>query len=493
MGWQRGSAVSDVEMTRTDLFIGGGWVTPQSTEVIEVVSPATEEVIGRAPHASTADVDRAVSAARVALIDGPWPAMSPGERADVMAALSAQLQARSMEIADLITAENGSPASFSLMGQVFASTMVLDYYADLARTFAFTDERTGIMGPVKVRREPVGVVGAIVPWNVPLFTTMLKLAPAMAAGCTVVLKPAPETPLDAYVLAEAAEAAGVPAGVLNIVAAGREVGEHLVTHPGVDKIAFTGSTAAGRTIAALCGQLLRRCTLELGGKSAAVICDDADVESTIAGLLPASTMNNGQACVAQTRLLVPNSRRAEFTDAIAAAVGALVVGDPADPATQIGPLTSARQRERVEGYIAAGRDEGAKVAVGGGRPSGMDRGWYVEPTVFADVDNSMRIAQEEIFGPVLAVIGYDDVEDAIAIANDSEYGLSGSVWSSDVERATAIANRMQTGTVSVNGFMIEFCAPFGGFKSSGLGRELGPEGLAHYLEYKTVMYPAGGM
>jgi betaine-aldehyde dehydrogenase len=337
------------------------------------------------------------------------------------------------------------------------------------------------------------VVGAIVPWNVPLFTTMLKLAPAMAAGCTVVLKPAPETPLDAYILAEAAEAAGVPAGVLNIVAAGREVGEHLVTHPGVDKIAFTGSTAAGRAIAALCGQLLRRCTLELGGKSAAVICDDADVDTTIAGLLPASTMNNGQACVAQTRLLVPNSRKAEFTDAIAAAVGALVVGDPADPATQVGPLTSARQRERVEGYIAAGRDQGATVAVGGGRPAGFDRGWYVEPTVFADVDNGMRIAQEEIFGPVLAVIGYDDVDDAVAIANDSEYGLSGSVWSADVERATAIANRMQTGTVSVNGFMIEFCAPFGGFKNSGLGRELGPEGLAHYLEYKTVMYPSGGM
>ena len=219
--------MSDVEMVRTDLFIGGGWVAPESTEVIEVVSPATEEVIGRAPHAGTADVDRAVAAARAALVDGPWPAMSPGERADVMAALSAQLQARSMEIADLITAENGSPASFSLMGQVFASTMVLDYYTELARTFAFTDERTGIMGPVTVRREPVGVVGAIVPWNVPLFTTMLKLAPAMAAGCTVVLKPAPETPLDAYLLAEAAEAAGVPAGVLNIVAAGREVGEHL--------------------------------------------------------------------------------------------------------------------------------------------------------------------------------------------------------------------------------------------------------------------------
>ena len=476
-------------MERKELFIGGTWVSPQSTETIEVVSPHTEEVIGRAPHAGVADIDRAVAAAREAFASGPWPAMSADERADVMAALSAQLQARSAEIAELITAENGAPSTFSLMGGVFASTMVLDFYTGLTREFAFTDERTGIMGPVTVRREPVGVVAGIVPWNVPLFTAMLKIAPAMAAGCTVVLKPAPETPLDAYLLAECAIEAGVPAGVINIVAAGREVGEHLVTHHGIDKVAFTGSTAAGRHIAALCGERLRPCTLELGGKSAAIICDDADVEATIAGLMPASLMNNGQACVAQTRVLVPNSRRDDYTDAIVAAVGAMTVGDPSDPGNEVGPLTSARQRERVEGYIASGREQGATVAVGGGRPAGLDRGWYVEPTVFTGVDNSMRIAQEEIFGPVLSVIGYDDVDQAVAIANDSDYGLSGSVWSSDRDRATSIANRMQTGTVSVNGFMIEFCAPFGGYKSSGLGRELGPEGLAAYLQDKTVMYP----
>jgi betaine-aldehyde dehydrogenase len=408
-----------------------------------------------------------------------------------MAALSGVLQARSADIAQMITEQNGSPSSWSIMGQVFSSTLALDYYADLTRTYDFEERRDGMMGPVLLRREPIGVVGAIVPWNVPLFTTMLKLAPALAAGCTVVLKPAPETPLDAYMLAEAAIEAGLPPGVLNIVAAGREVGEHLVTHPGVDKIAFTGSTAAGRRIAALCGEQLKRCTLELGGKSAAIICADADLDTTVSGLLSASLMNNGQACVAQTRILVQRDRYDDTVDALTAAIGNMVVGDPMDPATEIGPLTSSRQRERVEGYISAGRDEGASVALGGGRPAGIDRGWYVEPTVFTGVDNSMRIAQEEIFGPVLAVIPYGDESEAIAIANDSPYGLSGSVWSADNARATDIARKIDTGTVSVNGFMIEFCSPFGGYKDSGLGRELGPEGLSHYLEMKSIMLLGG--
>lgn len=473
------------------LFIGGDWVAPDSSDVIEVISPSTEQVMGSVPDATTVDVDRAVAAARTALTSGPWPAMSPGERADIMAALSGVLQARSTDIAQMITEQNGSPISWSIMGQVFSSTLALDYYADLTRTYDFEERRDGMMGPVLLRREPIGVVGAIVPWNVPLFTTMLKLAPALAAGCTVVLKPAPETPLDAYMLAEAAIEAGLPPGVLNIVAAGREVGEHLVTHPGVDKIAFTGSTAAGRRIASLCGEQLKRCTLELGGKSAAIICADADLDATVAGLLSASLMNNGQACVAQTRILVQRDRYDDTVDALTAAIGNMVVGDPMDPATEIGPLTSSRQRERVEGYITAGRDEGASVALGGGRPAGIDRGWYVEPTVFTGVDNSMRIAQEEIFGPVLAVIPYGDESEAIAIANDSPYGLSGSVWSADNARATDIARKVDTGTISVNGFMIEFCSPFGGYKDSGLGRELGPEGLSHYLEMKSIMLLGG--
>lgn len=483
--------MDDSSYRKDRLFIGGDWVAPDSSDVIEVISPSTEQVMGSVPDATTVDVDRAVVAARSALTSGPWPAMSPAERADIMAALSGVLQARSTDIAQMITEQNGSPISWSIMGQVFSSTLALDYYADLTRTYDFEERRDGMMGPVLLRREPIGVVGAIVPWNVPLFTTMLKLAPALAAGCTVVLKPAPETPLDAYMLAEAAIEAGLPPGVLNIVAAGREVGEHLVTHPGVDKIAFTGSTAAGRRIAALCGEQLKRCTLELGGKSAAIICADADLDTTVSGLLSASLMNNGQACVAQTRILVQRDRYDDTVDALTTAIGNMVVGDPMDPATEIGPLTSSRQRERVEGYISAGRDEGASVALGGGRPAGIDRGWYVEPTVFTGVDNSMRIAQEEIFGPVLAVIPYGDESEAIAIANDSPYGLSGSVWSADNARATDIARNIDTGTVSVNGFMIEFCSPFGGYKDSGLGRELGPEGLSHYLEMKSIMLLGG--
>ena len=474
------------------LYIGGDWVSPAGTGTIEVISPSTEEAFATVPDGTTADIDRAVAAAREAFDKGPWPRMAPSERADVMAALSGLLQARYEELARTISEENGSPISWSVMGQVFSATMALDFFTGLAREHPFEEERAGLMGPALVRKEPVGVVGAIVPWNVPLFVSMLKLGPALAAGCTVVLKPAPETPLDAYLLAECLEQAGLPPGVVNIVAAGREVGEHLVTHPGIDKISFTGSTAAGRRIATLCGERLRRLTLELGGKSAAIILDDADLTTAIPGLLPASMMNNGQACVAQTRILASRDRYQEVVDGLVDAVRALKVGDPLDAATEIGPLVAERQRNRVEGYLAAGQDEGAKVAVGGGRPAGLDRGWYVEPTVFVDVDNRMKIAQEEIFGPVVAVIPYDDVDDAVAIANDSDYGLSGTVWSADTDRALDVARQVRTGTLSINGFILDFNCPFGGFKSSGLGRELGVEGLGAYLEYKTISMPNGG-
>jgi betaine-aldehyde dehydrogenase len=479
-------------MTNHDkLFIGGDWVASTGTGTIEVISPATEEVIATVPEATTADVDRAVAAAREAFDHGPWPRMAPSERADVMGKVSQLLQGRAEELSKVISEEMGTPISWSLFGQVFSSTMVLDYYAKLAREYPFEELRAGMMGPALVRREAVGVVGAIVPWNVPLFTIMLKLGPALAAGATVVLKPAPETPLDAYVLAEALAEAGLPPGVVNILPAGREVGQHLVTHPGVDKIAFTGSTAAGRTIASLCGQQLKRFTLELGGKSAAIILDDADLSTTIPGLLPSALMNNGQACVAQTRILASRDRYADVVEALSAAVGAMKVGEPLDPETAVGPLVASRQRDRVEGYIAKGKAEGARVVVGGGRPSGLDRGWYVEPTVFADVQNSMTIAQEEIFGPVLSVIPYDSAADAVRIANDSDYGLSGSVWTADVDTGLDIARQVRTGTYTVNGFAMEFSAPFGGFKQSGMGRELGPEGLAAYLELKTINLPQG--
>lgn len=477
--------------TYRKLFIGGEWIDPSSSSTIEVISPHTEEVIGRVPEAREADVDRAVAAARQAFDHGPWPRMTPAERADAMASLEAALQKRSDELATTITTEMGSPISFSHLGQVMASLMVLNYYATLAREYPFEEVRTGMLGPVMVRREPVGVAAAIVPWNVPLFVIMLKLGPALAAGATVVLKPAPETPLDAMMLAGAVEEAGLPKGVFNVVPAGREVGEYLVTHPDIDKVGFTGSTAAGRRIAALCGERLRRVTLELGGKSAAIILDDADLNKIVPEIPPCAMMNNGQACAAQTRILASRKRYDEVVDALAAQVRSLKVGDPMDPETFCGPLVAKRQRERVEGYIKAGRDEGAKVAVGGGRPAGLDKGWYVEPTVFAKVDNSMRIAQEEIFGPVVVVIPYDDPADAVRIASESDYGLSGTVWTSDVDRGLDIARQVRTGTYTVNGFMMDFGSPFGGFKSSGIGRELGPEGLVAYLEPKSINLPMG--
>ncbi|MDQ6696830.1 MAG: aldehyde dehydrogenase, partial [Actinomycetota bacterium] len=358
-----------------------------------------------------------------------------------------------------------------------------------AREFPFEETRQGMMGPALVRKEPVGVAAGIIPWNVPQFIVALKAGPALASGSTIVLKPAPETPLDAYLLGEIIEQSELPAGVINIVPAGREVGEHLVRHPDIDKVSFTGSTTAGRKIGAICGEQLKRVTLELGGKSAAIICDDADLETVIPSLLPAALMNNGQACVAQTRILASRGRYAEVRDALAEAVTNYKVGDPLDPETECGPLVAARQRDRVEGYIAKGRQEGATVVVGGGRPAGFDKGFFVEPTLFADVDNAMTIAQEEIFGPVLSLIAFDSEDDAVGIANDSDYGLSGSVYVGDVERGIDIARKVRTGTYTVNGFGMDFGSPFGGFKGSGLGRELGPEGLEAYLEPKTINLP----
>jgi betaine-aldehyde dehydrogenase len=473
------------------LFIGGDWVSPATAATLDVISPATEEVIGRVPEGREADVDRAVAAARDAFDRGPWPRMAAGERADAMARLLAELQARAGDLAVTITQEMGSPISFSHMAQVMAANMVLDYYVRLAREYPFEEVRQGMLGPCIVRREPVGVAGCIVPWNVPLFVTILKLGAALAAGATVVLKPAPETPLDAILLADAVRAAELPAGVVNIVPAGREVGEHLVRHPLVDKIAFTGSTAAGRRIASICGEQLKRVTLELGGKSAAIMLDDVDVPTAIAGLMPGALMNNGQACVAQTRILASRARYREVADALVDAVRAWTVGDPMDPTTLCGPLVASRQRDRVEGFVAIGKKEGARLACGGGRPAGFPKGWYVEPTVFVDVDNRMQIAREEIFGPVLAVIPYEDEADALRIANESDYGLSGSVWTADVDHGLDVARRVRTGTYTVNGFAMEFGAPFGGFKCSGIGRELGPEGLQAYLESKQINLPMG--
>jgi betaine-aldehyde dehydrogenase len=470
------------------LFIGGEWVDPAGSDVIEVISPHTEEVVGRVPEGTTADIDRAVQAARTAFDEGEWPRLAPEERIAKVERFSELYAARMMDMAQVITTEMGSPISFSQLAQAPAPWMMLNTFIQVAKDLDWEEERTGMLGsPIVVRSEGVGVVGAIVPWNVPQFVTMSKLAPALLSGSTIVIKPSPETPLDAILMAELLEEAGIPKGVVSVIPAGREVGEHLVRHPGVDKIAFTGSTAAGRTIASICGEQLKRVSLELGGKSAAIVLDDADLAKTMEGLKFASLMNSGQACVAQTRILASRAKYEEVVTALAETVKGMTVGDPDDPATEIGPLVAERQQERVDKYIALGQEEGARLVVGGnGRPDGIDKGWYVQPTVFADVDNKMRIAQEEIFGPVLAVIPYDDVDDAVRIANDSEFGLAGSVWTADEAQGMDVARRVRTGTYGVNQYTMDFVAPFGGFKASGIGREFGREGLEHYLELKSI-------
>ena len=471
------------------LYIAGAFAPATSGGVIDVISPHTEEVIATVAAAGPADIDWAVESARQAFDKGPWPRLPVQERIEVLQRLAALYAEHLEEMAQVITTEMGSPISFSRMVQAPMPLGMLSYYLETGATFPFQETRPGMLSDVIVRRQPVGVVAAITPWNVPQAVTMPKLAPALVAGCTVVHKPAPESPLDALLLARLAHEAGLPPGVLNVVPAGREVGEHLVKHSGVDKVSFTGSTMAGRRIAALCGDRLARCSLELGGKSAAIILDDADLASTIEGLRFASLLNSGQACVAQTRILAPRERHDEFVDALVELVGSLRVGDPDDPATEVGPLVAERQRHRVEDYVRLGEEEGAKIAVGGGRPAGLDRGWYVEPTVFVGVDNAMRISREEIFGPVLTVTPYDDEAEAIAIANDSEYGLAGSVWTADVDHGVEVATKVDTGTFGVNRYTMEFGAPFGGFKASGLGREMGPEGLGTYLETKSIAIP----
>jgi aldehyde dehydrogenase (NAD+) len=478
--------------TYDKLFIGGQWQEPAGDKTIEVISPHSQEIAGRVPEGSEADIDRAAAAARDAFDNGDWPRMTPAERAEIIQTFTNLYEASIPDMAALITEEMGSPISFSTLVQSPAPWMMLNAFLQIAAKYPWEERRAGVFGSdVIVRHEPVGVVGAIVPWNVPQYVTIAKLAPALLAGCTIVIKPSPETPLDALFMAQLLEEAGLPKGVVSVVPAGREVGEHLVRHPAVDKIAFTGSTLAGRRIAGICGEQLKRFSLELGGKSAAIVLDDADLDMTIEGLKFASLLNNGQTCVAQTRILAGRKRYDEVVDALATMVGGLTVGDPTDPATDVGPLAAQRQQALVEKYISLGQEEGAQVVAGGsGRPAGMDKGWYVQPTVFANVDNRMRIAREEIFGPVLTVIAYDDVDDAVRIANDSEYGLAGSVWTADVAQGLDIARRVRTGTYGINQYWSDFNAPFGGFKSSGIGREFGPEGLQHYGELKSIVQRA---
>ena len=460
---------------RGSLFIDGGWVAPSTSSRITVLNAATEEVLGTVPAADVADVDRAVAAARNAVEDSDWSGASHADRAAAMTRFADELQKRSGELARTVSQENGMPIGLSEAFEGGFAIGLLRYYADLAATMSAEDVRPSQMGlQTVVRRSPVGVVAAIVPWNYPVVLAMSKIAPALAAGCAVVVKPSPPTLLDCFMLADAAEAAGLPPGVINWVPGGTDVGEYLVSHPGVDKVAFTGSTATGRSIATVCAGLLRPVTLELGGKSAAILLDDVDMDTIMPNLQFITFMNNGQTCVTCSRILAPAGRYDEVVDALVSRVSSLRVGDPLNPNTEIGPMATAAHRERVETYIEKGKGE-ARLVSGGGRPKGIDKGWFVEPTVFAYMTNDATIAQEEIFGPVLSVIPYHDEADAVRIANDSCYGLGGTVFSADTVRAKTIARQVHTGTIGVNGYPVAIGSPFGGVKDSGLGREFGPK------------------
>jgi aldehyde dehydrogenase (NAD+) len=474
-----------------EFFIGGKWVKPSSDATIDVIDSSNEELYYSVAEAAPADISRAVAAARQAFDDGPWPSLSHAERAGYIRALGAGIHEHSDVLGQLWPRESGALYSFAQFAGRIGSG-VLESYAALADTFAFEEEcpPTGGGAFGLLVREPVGVVGAIIPWNAPMTLICHKIGPALLAGCTVVLKSSPEAPGEGYVIAEVAEQVGLPPGVLNVLTADREVSELLVRDPGVDKITFTGSTAAGRRIASLCGERIARCTLELGGKSAAVILDDMDLGAAAKTLARAECTLSGQVCSSLTRIVVTEDRHDELVDALADSFSRVRVGDPFDEQSQMGPLVAERQRDRVEGYIAKGIAEGAKLVTGGGRPKNLDRGWYVEPTVFGNVDNSSTVAREEIFGPVLTVIKASDEDDAIRIANDTIYGLNASVFTNDVDRAREVAGQLRSGTVGHNAFRTDFGMAFGGFKQSGIGREGGKEGLLPFLETKTVILEA---
>ena len=469
-------------------YIGGEWVRPSSDSTIDVISPATEELFVRVAEAQEADINRAVAAARQAFDHGPWPRMSHAERAVFLRAIAKKITERAEDIA--VVWPNEAGVIHALAQAVHVSVArTYDFYAGLADTFKF-EERHKPLGGGEIGllvREPVGVVAAIIPWNGPVMLIAYKIAPALLAGCSIVLKASPEAPGMAYIIAQIAEEVGLPPGVLNVITADRAVSELLVRHPGVDKISFTGSSAAGKKIASICGERIARFTLELGGKSAALILDDYDVETAAKALIAPACRLTGQVCASLTRIVVSRNRHDQFVEALAANFGAVKVGDPFDPATQMGPVAMRRQRDRIEGLIAKGKAEGAQLATGGGRPAHLNRGFFVEPTVFGNVDNNSTIAREEIFGPVLSVIPADNEAHAIEIANDTVYGLNNSVFTNDPDRAYRVARQLRSGTVGHNIYRADFSIAFGGFKQSGIGREGGTEGLMPYLETKTII------
>ncbi|MBD0863582.1 aldehyde dehydrogenase family protein [Gordonia sp. zg691] len=492
--------MSDVHtghMRTGQLFIDGKWVDGHGDETITVINPATETVIGTVPQATVADVDDAVAAARTAFDDGPWPQMSVRERGDVLRRMAEEFQRRRAELVDLSIAEAGSTRALAEYLQVGTP---IDHFLDLVdRVLPSFDFETPLppmvgngIGQGYVVREPFGVAALITPFNFPLFLNLCKVAPALAAGCTAVLKCSPYTPFEALVVGEVAEAAGLPPGVLNIITGDVAAGEALTTHPGVDLVSFTGSDTVGAKVYGQGAQSLKKVVLELGGKSANILLDDTDLDKVMQSVLGGFITHAGQGCALMTRILVHESLHDELVGRVKMALDYVPVGDPADPAIAMGPLIREAQRARVEELIRVGQEEGAQIAYGGGRPAGLDKGFFVEPTLFVGVDNRMKIAQSEIFGPVGVVIPFTDDAEAVRIANDSPYGLSGGVWSSDPVRAHGIARKLRTGMVVVNGggggLMPD--GPFGGYKHSGIGREFGAHGLSEYLQHKTIQWPA---
>ncbi len=470
------------------LFINGDWRKGGNGQMLDVIAPHSEELLLRYREATIDDVDDAVAAARSAFDKGPWPRLSPQERGVQLKKVAALLRSRMPEIAEAWTGQVGAVIGMTTISSHNAPNL-FDYYGDLAQIYPFVEARNRSSGgKVRIVREPAGVIATITPWNAPLILLCYKTAASLAAGCTVVAKPSPETPIDAHILAECIAEAGLPEGVFNMLPAGREVGDHLIRHPGIDKVSFTGSTAAGKHIAAACADRLTRVSLELGGKSAAMILEDASIEDVLPSLVPFSMPITGQACFSLTRILVPRKRRDEIVDAYVSEVSKVKVGDPFAEDTRMGPLALQRQLVRVQDYIEKGRSEGAKLALGGQRPAALNRGFFIEPTVFVNVDSEMTIAKEEIFGPVVSFIDYENEEDLVNIANATNYGLHGAVYTHDAERGYEIARQVRSGSVTVNGMIVDIEMPFGGFKQSGIGREGGIEGLESYTETKCIYF-----
>ena len=472
------------------LYIGGRWIAPSTGSMIDVVSPTTETVSVRVAEAKPADVAAAVAAARQAFDHGPWPRMSHAERAGYLEAVAHEVAKRSTDFARALPNETGILHTFASAGSQNLPR-VYEYYAGLAESFPFIERRvpgpSGGGGVGLLVREPVGVVATIIPWNGPAALIAYKISPALLAGCTVVIKSAPEAPTSGYIMAEAIEAAGLPPGVVNIITADREASESLVRDPGIDKISFTGSTAVGKRIASICSERMVRYTLELGGKSPAIVLDDYEVDKAAAAIARATIVLTGQICYSISRVIVERRRHDDFVAALSQCFREVRVGDPYEAATQMGPLAMRRQRERVESYIAKGRADGATLVTGGGRPKGLTRGFFIEPTVFGNVRNDSTIGREEIFGPVISVIPADNEAQAVEIANDTVYGLNACVFTHDSTRAYRVARQLRSGTVGHNGVRTDPSIAFGGFKQSGVGREGGVEGLLPYLETKTVL------